>query len=149
MKMLRHAAILAASLSFAFASPLAAQSDPFMGGDYVEVSSITVDDGHYLDYANFLADTWRKRQEFAKQKGWITGYEVLANVNKRPGEPDVILVVRFPSMPSGAESEKRGEAMRAYAQQTDAQMEAASGERAKYRHVIGSQLWQVMSFRKP
>ncbi|MFM5948866.1 MAG: hypothetical protein ACKOPM_06505 [Novosphingobium sp.] len=149
MKMIRRAAILAASLSFAFATPIAAQSDPFVGGDYVEVSSITVDDGHYLDYATFLADTWRKRQEFAKQKGWITGYEVLANVNKRPGEPDLILVVRFPSMPTGAEGDKRDEAMRSFVQQTDVQMQAASSDRAKFRHVIGSQLWQVMTFRKP
>jgi hypothetical protein len=149
MKMYRRAAIVAASLAFVFATPLAAQSDPFTGGDYVEVSSITVDDGHYMDYANFLVDTWRKRQEFAKSQGWITGYEVLANVNKRPGEPDLILVIRYPSLPSGAESERRGAAMRDFAKQTDAQMEASSGERAKYRHVMGSQLWQVMAFKKP
>lgn len=31
---------------------------------------------------------------------------------------------------------------------TDAQMQAASGERAKYRKVLGSQLWQVLNFRK-
>ncbi len=149
MKMYRRAAIVAASLAFVFATPLAAQSDPFTGGDYVVVSSITVDDGHYMDYATFLADTWRKRQDFAKQQGWITGYEVLANVNKRPGEPDFILVVRFRSMPDGVESERRGAAMRDYAKQTDQQMEAASGERAKFRHVQGSQLWQEMAFKKP
>ena len=150
MKMLRHAAIVAASLAFVFASPAAvAQSDPFTGGDYVEVSSITVDDGHYLDYANFLTDQWRKRQEYAKQQGWITGYEVLANVNKRPGEPDFILVVRFKSLPDGVEGAKRDAAMSDYFKQTDVQMNAASGERAKYRTVLGSQLWQVMVFKKP
>jgi hypothetical protein len=147
MKIIRRAAVMAASLAFVFAVPLAAQTDPFVSGDYVQVSSITVDDGHDLDYANFLAGQWRDRQEFAKAQGWITGYEVLANVNKRPGEPDLILVVRFKSMPDSAESLRRDAAMRDHTKQTDAQMAAASGERAKYRHQLGSQLWQVLNFK--
>jgi hypothetical protein len=148
MKTLRRAAILAASLAFAFATPVMAQSDPMVGGDYVEVSSISVDDGHYLDYANHMAGAWRANQEYAKSQGWITGYEVLANVNKRPGEPDLILVVRFKSTPDAAESERRAKMFRDHVKQSDAQMEAASGDRAKFRKVLGSQLWQVLDFRK-
>ena len=72
---------------------------------------------------------------------------MVANVNSRPGEPDLILVVRIPAMPTGAESERRGPMMRDFAKQTDTQMEAASAERAKYRHVTGSTLWQVMNFK--
>lgn len=147
MKIYRYAAMLAAPLALVLVNPLGAQNNPMTGGNYVEVSSITIDDGHYGDYANFLADTWRKRQEFAKSKGWITGYEVMGNVNPRKGEPDLILVVRFPSMPDAAEGERRGAAMRDFFKQTDTQMEAASAERAKYRHVIGSTLWQEMKFK--
>ena len=147
MKMIRYAAILAAPLALVMVNPLGAQNNPMTGGDYVEVSSVSIDDGHFGDYANFLADTWRKRQEFAKKQGWITGYEVMANVNKRAGEPDLILVIRMPAIASGAEDEKRGAAMREFSKQTDTQMEAASAERAKYRHVTGSTLWQVMNFK--
>ena len=149
MKMLRHAAIVAASFAFAFATPIAAQSDPFTGGDYVQVSSITVDDGHYLDYATHLATIWRSNNEYAKSQGWISSYEVLTNVNKRAGEPDLILVVRFKSLPDAAESERRAKMYRDHVKQTDAQMEAASAGRAKYRQVQGSQLWQVMAFKNP
>ena len=149
MKILRHAAVLAASVSLAFAAPLAAQSsDPFKGGDYVEVSQVTIDDGHYLDYATFLASTWRTQQEFGKSQGWITSYEVLANVNKRPGEPDLILVTRFKNFADGDEGDRRNKAFLNHMKATDVAMEAASGERAKYRHVIGSQLWQEMDWRK-
>jgi hypothetical protein len=147
MKMIRSAAVLAASMSLAWAMPALAQSNPMVGGDLVEVSSITVDDGHGLDYAQHLAGMWRKQQEYAKSQGWITGYEVLANVNKRPGEPDLILVVRFKSIPDAAEDERRAKQFRENVKLTDAQMEAASGERAKYRKVLGSQLWQVLNFR--
>ncbi len=145
----RCAAVMAASLALACATPVAAQSNPFTDGEFLEVSSISIEDGHYLDYANYLADQWRKRQEYAKSQGWISGYEVLANVNKRAGEPDLILVVRFRSVADGAESERRGNAMRAHMRETDAQMNAASGERAKFRHVLGSTLWQVLNFKQP
>lgn len=148
MNAFRKAAILAASLSFAFtAMPALAQSDPFIGGDFVEVASVTIDDGHYLDYAGFLATTWRAEQEFGKQQGWITGYEVLANPNKRPGEPDLLLVTRYKTMADGAEGDRRNKLFLAHSKATDAAMQAASGDRAKYRHVIGTQLLQVLSFR--
>lgn len=145
---LRRAAILAASLSLAFATPALPQSDPMIGGALVEVSSISIDDGHYLDYANHLAGMWRANQEYAKSQGWISGYEVLANVHKRPGEPDLILVVRFPSIPDAAENERRAKMYRDHVKLTEAQLEAASGSRAKFRKVLGSQLLQVLEFRK-
>jgi hypothetical protein len=147
MKVLTKAAVLAASMSLVFATPAGAQSDPMVGGDLVDVSSISIDDGHYLDYANHLAGMWRKQQEYAKSQGWITGYEVLANVHKRPGEPDLILVTRYKSVPDAAEGERRAKQFRDNVKMTDAQMEAASGERAKYRKVMGSQLWQALNFR--
>jgi hypothetical protein len=148
MNAFRKAAVLAASLSLAFAAPALAQSDPLVGGEYLDVSAISIDDGHYLDYANHLAGMWRANQEYAKSQGWISGYEVLANVNKRAGEPDLILVVRFKDIPDAAEGERRGKMYRDHVKLTDAQMEAASGDRAKYRKVMGSQLWQVLNFRK-
>ena len=144
---IRRTALLAASFTLAFATPALAQSDPLTGGEFVEVSSVTIDDGHSLDYANFLAGTWRAQREYAKSQGWISGYEVLANSHKRAGEPDLILVTRYKTMADGAEGERRGAQLRAHVKQSDAQMEAASGDRAKYRHVLGSQLWQVLNFK--
>lgn len=147
MNSYRKTAIVAASLALAWSMPGAAQNNPFTSGDYVDVASVTIDDGHGLEYAKFLSSTWKARQDFAKKQGWITSYEILANVNARAGEPDLILVTRFKSMPDAAETEKRADAMRAFSQQTDAQMQAASGERAKYRRTIGTQLWQELKFK--
>jgi hypothetical protein len=147
MNAYRKAAVMAASLALAWSVPGIAQNYPMTGGEYVEVSSITIEDGHDVDYANYLSSQWRANQEYAKSQGWITGYEVLANVNKRPGEADLILVVRYKSIPEGAEGERRGAQMREHLKQTDTQMAAASGDRAKYRHVLGSTLWQVLNFK--
>jgi hypothetical protein len=148
MKAIRRAAVLAASLAFAFASPSIAQEAPLVPGEYVDVSSVTIDDGHNLDYANFLAGYWRAQQDFMKAQGWITSYEILANIHKRPGEPDLYLVQRSKSLPDGAESQRRDQLMRDKMKMTEAQMEASSGERAKFRHVIGGSLMQVLDFRK-
>lgn len=141
MKALHRAAIFAATLSLALSAPVRAEdSYPVKPGDYVEIGMITVDDGHDLDYMNWLADQWRKRQDYAKSQGWITGYEILTNEYRRAGEPDVYLITRFAAWPSTTENDKRGDALRAYMTQTDQQMQASSAQRATYRHQVGSML---------
>ena len=149
MKALRCAAVLAASLSLAFAAPsLADDPWPTDNGDYVTVSMISVDDGHDLHYMQHLAGQWRKGQDFAKAQGWITDYEILVNVNKRPGEPDYYLVTRFPRFATKEEEAKRDEAYFAHMAATTEQMQAGSAERAKYRTQLGSQLLRAQVWKK-
>ena len=63
MRMLRRAALAAATLSIAFSTPAFAEdSYPVKPGDYVDIGMISVDDGHDLDYMNWLGGQWRKRQ---------------------------------------------------------------------------------------
>ena len=142
MKHLRLAAMAALSLSLLAPSPLLAQSDnvPVKAGDYVEISMIKVDDGHGLEYVQYLAGNWRKSQDYAKQQGWISGYEIWTNEYPRDGEADVYLVTFVPQLPDAAEAERRDEQYRAYMQQTVSQMQAASAGRAEYRHLAGSML---------
>ncbi len=147
MQKLMFAAVVAAPFAIALSTPAAAQNYPFTPGDYEEVAMIEVNDGGGLAYANYLATTWRKNQEFAKSKGWINGYQVLSNVNNRPGEPDLYLVVSFSSMPDAAEDERRTQAYRDFMKQSDAEADAASGDRAKYRTVLGSFLLRQMKFK--
>ena len=60
MNVLRRAAILAASASLAFAAPAFAQNYPLAPGEFVSVTMITIDDGHGLDYAQFLSGQWKE-----------------------------------------------------------------------------------------
>lgn len=144
---IRHVAALAAATLLVAPVLVHADDYPLKPGDYVEVTSVTIDDGHNLDYAKFLAGFWKDQEEFAKSQGWITGYEILANVDKRPGEADLYLVERFPSFPTAAEDEKRDKAFRDHMQKTVAQLDSESGQRATYRHVTGSQLLRVLTVR--
>ena len=149
MKLSHRAALLAAPFALAYAVPAMAQDAyPVDPGDYVEVGMIQVDDGHDLEYLNYLAGTWRSNQDYAKAQGWITGYEILSNENKRPGEADLYLVTRFKNFADTAEGRRRGEAMQAHMRMNETQMQAASGDRAKYRHSISSQLLRAMVWNR-
>ena len=147
MKTVRFAALAAISLAFA-AVPAAAQNDPFMGGDYVSVTAISIDDGHYLDYATFLSGFYRAQEDYAVKQGWQTSWEILSNVNPRKDEPDLYLLRRFKNIPDGAEGERRAQMIRDNVKMSDAQMEAASGDRAKFRRVDSTMLLQELKYKK-
>ena len=141
MKSVRLAVL--AAVAILIAAPLAVQAQsawPTKPAEYVEVSGIEVDDGHSLDYANHLAGQWRKGQDYAMQQGWITGYEMLLNVYARDGEPDIYLLTRFANFADTAEGERRDAMYLKHMAATTAQMQAASGDRAKYRKQKGSML---------
>ena len=66
---------------------------------------------------------------------------------KRKGEADLYLVRRFKSLPDGTEGDRRAAMIRTQVKMDDAQMAAASGDRAKFRHVESSMLLQVLKMR--
>ena len=136
--------ILAALGAAALVLPSTASSQelPLKGGDFWDVGAITVDDGHFGDYADFLAGQFRKNMEFQKSKGWIKGYHILANVNARDGEPDLYLVTIFDHVTTPAEDIAREKEANAFLAQTTRQSMAGSGQRATYRHLKGDMLLQ-------
>jgi hypothetical protein len=127
---------------------MAQDAYPMDEGDLVDLSAIQIDDGHTVDYLNHVTGLWRKGQEFSKSQGWITSYEVMMNMHPRKGEPDIYLLVRYPRMVDAAEGLKRDQAYRAHMQRTVTQLEAESGDRAKFRHLAGSMLLREMRFKK-
>ena len=136
------------AVTMAVAVPAAAQDYPLKGADYWTVAEITIDDGHFGDYADHLAGAYRKTNDFARSKGWIKSYHILSNVNKRGSEPDLYLVTISDRLPSPAEDVTREAEMNAYLATTNRQQDAQSGARAKFRHLGGSQLLQEMVYKK-
>ena len=147
MLSIRHVAAFAAALTLAVPATAWAQNNPFIGGDYVEVTGVSVDDGHNLDYARFLTGFYRAQEQYAISQGWETSWEIMRNVNKRKGEPDLFLVRRYKSLPDGAEGERRAAMVREQVRMSDAEMAAASGDRAKFRHIESNMLLQVLRIR--
>ena len=135
-----------ASTMFVSSSALA-EEWPLKGGDYWEVTGIDIHDGGGFKYAKWLATEWRKDLEFAKSKGWIKDYMVIANVHARSDEPDLYLVRVREDIPSGAEGEKRTKEYLEWQSKTIEKMQAESGNRAEYRTVMSDSLLQVLKFR--
>src|SRR3954453_7853891 len=142
MRKMMLAALGAATMLTAV--PAVAQDVPLVGGDYWDVQSITIDDGHFADYADFLVSDSRKQNEYAKSKGWIKAYYVLSNNNPRKDEPDLYLVTVSDRMATPAEQISRGKELNAYMQSDDRKDLAASGQRATYRHITGDILLQEL-----
>ena len=134
------------AMACAVATPAMAQDMPFTPGNYSEVTEVTIDDGHFLDYAKFLATESKAQNDFAKSQGWLVDAKVFSNVHKRANEPDLYLMITYKAMPDAAEQVRRQKIMEDHFKQSEAQFEAGSGERAKYRHIGGTQLLQELVF---
>lgn len=145
-----HKIMLAAlgAATMAFAVPAAAQEIPLANGNFWSVTEVTIDDGHFSDYADYLAGQYRKQQDFAKSKGWIKDYYILSNNNKRANEPDLYLVQIFDHVTTPAEDLAREKDMNAFMALSSRQAEAGSGQRAKYRHIGGNFLLQEQIWRR-
>ncbi|GMR17497.1 MAG: hypothetical protein BMS9Abin32_614 [Gammaproteobacteria bacterium] len=138
--------VLGASFVMTSAGALADEW-PFISGDYWVVTGIDIKDGGGWKYANWLADEWRKDAEFAKSKGWIKDYKVLANVHDRSDEPDLYLIRVREEIVSGAEGEKRAKEYADWNKKTIEKMVGESGNRAEYREVMSTSLLQELNFR--
>lgn len=134
------------AVSMAFASQAMAQELPVVPGDYWDVQGVKIDDGHFGQYADFLASDFRKESEYAKSKGWMKGYFVLENVNARADEPTLYLVRIYDHVPSPAEQIQREKEMNAYLGTSSRQGMAQSGARATYRHLTSNSLLEVLNW---
>ena len=130
------------------AAPAAAQDYPLKSGNFWTVAEISIDDGHFGDYADHLAGAYRKSLDFSKSKGWMKNSYILANVNKRAGEPDLYLVTISDRVTSPAEDEAREKEMNAFLATTSRDQDKQSGVRAKYRKLGGSMLLQELVYKK-
>lgn len=145
-----HRLMLAAlgAAAIAFAGPATAQDSPLKSGNFWNVAEITIDDGHFIDYADHLAGLYRKSQDFAKSKGWIKDSIILANINKRANEPDLYLITISDHITTPAEDEAREKEMNAYLATNARKQDAQSGARAKFRKLGGNMLLQELLYKR-
>ena len=145
--MMMAASVALVTTPMALPTAAAAQEFPLKAGDYTSVSSIYIKDGGALAYAEHLAASWVKNQEYAKSQGWITDYKIFVNVDAREGEPSMYLTVTFSEWVRNEEGERRGMQMREWARKSIAELEAESGDRAEFRTLMGSMLLQEYMVR--
>lgn len=147
VKSIAMATAMIVAAPIALSAPAMADEFPLIAGDYTTMTGIFIEDAGGTAYAVYLAGEWKRNQEFAKSKGWITDYKIYYNIDRRDGEPTLYLTQTSPSMPSGAEFERRSKEWEAFDKRTNAQLDAESGNRAKFRTVKGSMTLQEAKIR--
>ena len=148
MKHFLKTALVASALAFAAPQSAVAQDEyPLTGAEWIEVTGVSLEDGGGYRYATWLATEWRKRMDYAASQGWIDSYEIWSNTHARDGEPDLWLITRFDNFESNEEWDARNRQMRQYMQRNIEQLQAESGDRAKYRTVMGDVLIKRLVWR--
>jgi hypothetical protein len=134
--------ITAAGLCLAVPAPVLAQASSYTPGDYWDVSMVEVTSGQFETYTDWLAGEWKKNQEFAKSKGWISDYHVLYNTYKRAGEADIYILTRYKQVYSPAEQIAQQKEYEAFVKKDSRRIEQESGARGSFRKLVGSTQFQ-------
>lgn len=126
-------------LSVALTAPAAfADGAHFNDGPVVNVSFIRTVDGHFDDYMQWLATTWKKQEEAAKKAGLILSYRVMVAEPHNATDPDIILMIEYKNW---AALDGLGSKLDSVSAQVEGSVEKANQaevDRARIRTVLGS-----------
>lgn len=144
MKKLLIAAALAVGSVMVVPASASAQAVAYTPGNYWSVQGIYIEPGQFENYMDYIADRYRRNQEFAKSQGWISGYRILVNVNRRKDEPDMYLISEFAQMPNAKEQMERDALVERNLRETARQAEQSSGQRVSMRKLGSNTLMQEL-----
>jgi hypothetical protein len=146
LRTVRHTYVafsLLSLLSLAMLATVAlADGRNYNDGPVVNVAAIRTVDGHFDDYMQWLATTWKKQEEAAKKAGLILSYHAYTAQPKGPSDPDVFLVTEFKNW---AALDGLGGKLDAVSAQIEGSVDKANqseAARAKIRTVLGSETIQ-------
>lgn len=145
MRKILMATVLAAGI--ALAAPAAAQESVYTPGNYWTVQGIFITDGQFENYMDYVAGNYRRSQDFARRSGWISGYTILTNVNRREGEPDLYLITEMPRLATPQEEAERERRLNEHMSQTTRQATEGSGQRVTMRRLGSNMLLQELNLR--
>src|SRR3984893_9159876 len=116
-------------------------------GPVVNVAAIRTVDGHFDDYMQWLATTWKKQEVGGKKGGLILSHRVLVAEPRSPSDPDIYLVTEFKNW---AALDGLGGKLDAVSTQVEGSLEKANqseADRGKIRTVLGSQTMQTAELK--
>lgn len=120
---------------------------PFKEGTVTQVSSIRVKEGHFIDYWTFLSTSWRQEMEEAKKQGIVVSYAVYEAYPKTPQEPNLYLVVEYPSLSMLDGIDDKMAAIDKKVWGSLKQADQSDAERESIRTVLGGELIRELHFK--
>lgn len=136
MKSIKHCALCLMTW-VAFMAPASAQDVNFKPGTVWYFTNIVVEPGQMQNYLDFLANDWKKQNEFGKREGYVVSYHVLSVSSPRAGEPDLILAVEYKDYYSTAEQLAQQKRFETFMAADARKMESQSGDRKSMRRQAG------------
>ncbi len=128
-------------------APSSAQRSVAVPGNYSDVTDVKILPGHFEEYMDYLKTKWIKQQEWAKSKGYITGYKVYLNAYPRESEPTLYLLTEYKTVPSAAEIERRADEYAAMMKMDEHQQDADAMTRGPIRTIGSQAMLQEISFK--
>lgn len=139
--------VMAACVGMSLVTTAFAQSSSYTPGTVWNFSHIKVEPGQFENYMDFLANTWKKSNEFGKKEGYIVSYHVLQVNNPRNGEPDLILAIESKDYMTTADQLAMQKKFEAFMAMDQRKMDTAGGERKVMRKLAGSMELQELKLK--
>ncbi len=146
MKMMKSlfagAAMMMAAVTLA--TPVMAQESSYKPGSVWTASRIHVLPGQFENYMDYLADQWKRVNEFGKKEGVVLSYHILQVNNPRKDEPNLILLIETKDYMPTAQQEAMRVKLNAFLTQDDRKQDAASAARGPMRELWGTTQYQEL-----
>jgi hypothetical protein len=140
-------AAAAACCMSALAISAYADGRSYNDGPVVNVTAIRTLDGHFDDYMQFLATTFKKEVEASKKAGLILSYEILTAQPHNPQEPDIYIVVRYKNWAALDGLGGKVDAINAQIEGSVDKANQSTAGRGKIRTILGSETLQVAELK--
>ena len=134
-------------LGTALAGSALADGQHYNDGPVLNVAAIRTVDGHFDDYMQWLATTWKQEQEAAKKAGLIISYRVMIAQPHGPNDPDLYLITEFKNWAALDGLGGKMDALNAKEEGSVEKANQSQAARAKIRTVLGSQTVQVAELK--
>jgi hypothetical protein len=111
-------------------------------GPVINVASVRTVYGHFDDYMHYLATTYKKEQEAAKQAGLIVSYRVVVVEPRGPQDPDILLVTEYKNWAALDHLGGKIDAINAQVEGSVEKTNQGAAGRDKIRTILGSRTEQ-------
>lgn len=136
---MQRSLIAGSLLSLALTAPVTfANGTHFDDGPVVNVSFIRTVDGHFDDYMQWLATSWKKQEEAAKKAGLILSYRVMVAEPHNATDADIILMIEYKNWAALDGLGSKLDNISSQVEGSVAQANQSEAGRAKIRTVLGS-----------
>ena len=141
-------AIVFAALLVVSANTLTAQIEhPYTEGTVWGISYVKTQPGHYEDYLRDLAQNWKRVNDAAIERGYVTSYKILTAQPGHPGDWDLMLLIEYPNMAALDDASAKFDPLVAEIFGSQQGADHATVKRSELREILGGKMAREITLR--